>query len=803
MGEVGHAIRRLRASPTFTIAATLTLAIAIGATASVYSMVDGVLFKAFPYRDPSRVLVIFASDPAEHVPRFPLSAADFIDYRAQSTSFAALAAGSYQPVTVSGGPEAERLWSLAVTPNWFAALGLTPALGRFLAADSLGPAEVVISYGYWQRRFGGRPTVLGQTIRIEDQPHTVVGVMPAGYFAPSADELWTRLSFSAAQVGAAGATRMARIGRAKRWVYAYGRLKPTITPDFAQRELQMIAGRLAASYPETDRNWSAVAVPIVEQVEGAIRPALIALLAAAACVLLIGAANLANLFLVRYLAREREIAVRTALGATRIRVLRELLMEALALSLAGGTLGVTLAVVGARALRLLAPATLPRLHQVGVDARVVAFCALALMATVLVFGLLPAWQAAGGSLAPVLKEGGRATGSARRYRLQNVFVVLQVAVALVLLTGAGLLVESFDHFRRMDPGFRGEGVLTAEIDLPAERYTTTDRQALFAHRVVEELEAQPGVEAASISEVVPGLMTGENGFSIVGDPAWKPGEVPIAYAIAVSADYFRTMGIRVLRGRGLLPTDDRRAIDVAVINERLARQFFPNRDPLGHRITWQNLPDTVQIVGVVTSVKQGGLEEPDRPEMYVPFAQFPNTLAFLALRTSGDPASRVRLLRRVVASVDSTAPVSDVATMNERMTASLGTGRFSAFLASLFATIAVVLGMVGIYSVLAFVVSHRQREIAVRIALGASRSHVIGSVLLQAMRLTGIGLALGSGMAWVLTRLLANLFAGVNPHDPTIFISALVVFAFVALTAACIPAVRTTRISPVVALNST
>jgi putative ABC transport system permease protein len=389
--------------------------------------------------------------------------------------------------------------------------------------------------------------------------------------------------------------------------------------------------------------------------------------------------------------------------------------------------------------------------------------------------------------------------------LQDTFVVLQVAVALVLLTGAGLFVESFEHFRRVDPGFRPDGVLTAEIDLPPQRYATLDRQAMFAERVVDQLEAEPGVEAASVSEIVPGFENGfaSIGFSIVGDPVLKPGDVAAAYAIAVSPDYFRTMGIRLLRGRVILPSDDRSGPDVAVIDERLAQQIFAGREPIGRQLTWQNLPDTVRIVGVVASVKQRGPKALDPPGMYVPFAQFPAALEFLALRTRGGPAEQSRLLKRVVGQLDPSVPISDVATMDERMASSLGTNRFSAFLATIFAVIALILGMVGIYSVLAYVVNQGHREIAVRIALGARRSDVMSKVLRRALRVTGLGIALGTAGAWALTRALAGLFVGVSPHDPRIFLGAVVAFGAAALVAASVPAFRTTRVNPVAVLNST
>jgi putative ABC transport system permease protein len=794
MTEIQYALRRLKGSPGFTIAATLTMAIAIGATASVFSVVDGVLLKAFPLRSPDRVLVIFESNPEMRLPRFSVSPADYLDYRAQNTVFSALAAFHQTEFTVTGQHEPERVPGITATPSVFAVWGITPVLGRVLAEDSAGPAEVVVGYKYWQRHFGGASSVLGQSLTIDDQPYTIVGVMPPGM--PGTSELWTRLSFRSA-------------GEVFRWGHylgVSGRLKPGIEPAGAQHELEVIAGRLAQSYPKTNKGWSVVTVPLLDQLVGDVRPALIMLLSAAACVLLIGAANLANLFLVRYLARDRELAVRTALGATRGRLVRELLAEALTLGLFAGALGVGVASAGVRVLRTLAPPTLPRLGDVGVDGRVVAFCAFTSIATVLIFGVLPAWRVARGDLAGVLKEGGRGTGSVQQRRLQDGLVVLQLAVALVLLTGAGLLVKSFDHVARTDTGFNPEGVLTAQIDLPEQRYPTPERLAAFVSSVVERLAALPGVHAASASNLVPGLEGAgrKNGFTIVGEPPVDPGHLPVATEVDATPDYFRTLGIVVRRGRGVLPTDDARRAKVALLDERLARRFFNGRDPLGQRLVLLNSPDTVEIVGVVASVRQGGLLlDEDLPQLYLPFAQSPTYFVAVTVRTAGDPATQAAAVKQAIFSLDRTVPVSEIETMTSRMARSVGTTRFSSFLASMFAVVALVLGMVGIYSVLTYVVRQRRREIGVRLALGATRAHVLGDVLRRALALTMTGIAFGSVAAWWLARALAGLFVGVSPHDPGIFFGAAFAFALAALAAASVPAVGTTRVSPVVALSST
>jgi putative ABC transport system permease protein len=791
MREIEYALRRLRSSPTFTIAATLTLAIAIGATASVFALVDGVVLKAFPYRDPDRVLTVWESNPTGHSPKTFVGPADYLDFRAQAHAFTALAAASYMQVTMTGSGEPERLSGFAVTPSYFPAMGITPMIGRALGQDSSGVAEAVIGYGFWRRRFGGSPSVIGQRIALDDHPYTIVGVMPSGLAGN--EDVWTRLSLKGADVTERGDKSLVVVGR----------LASGQTSESAEIELRTIAHRLAQAYPQTNEAYSVITVPLLDELLGSVRPALAMLFAAAACVLLIGAANLANLFLVRCLGRQREMALRTALGATRGRLVRELSIEALTLGLIAGALGIGVAVGGIRGLRALAPAILPRLSDVRVDGRVVAFCALVSIVTVVLFGMAPAWQASGGRLADVLKQGGRGTGSAQQRWMQNALVVLQVAVALVLLTGAGLLVESVGHFRSMELGFRPEGVLTAQIALPAQRYSTPDRQSAFVARVVEQLRAQPGIVAASASSSVPAAFGNYIlGFGIVGDPEPDPEHVPLSFVVAVGPDYFKTLGIPLQRGRGVLSTDDSRAVRVAVVDERLAKAFFGNRDPIDQRINFIGLPDTMQIVGIVASVKQGGFTESDRPGIYLSLAQTPDTFATVAVRSSGDPAAQTDVIRRVIGSLDPAVPVFNIETMSDRMADTVGTTRFATFLATLFAIVALVLGVVGIYSVLAYVVAQRHREIAVRIALGADRRAVMGGVLRLALALAAVGIALGGLTAWMVTRVLADLFVGVSPHDPAVFVGAASVFLFVALAAASIPAFRTTRINPIVALSA-
>ena len=808
--DVLLAVRRLWGSPVFAIAATATLAIAIGATASVFALVDGVLLRGFPYRTPDQILTIWESNPEHHLPQSTVATGTYLDWAAQSTAFSKVAAATLDLMqfTVTGAHDAERVHAQAVTPSYFDVLGITPVIGRTLTPDSsTPPTEVMLSYGYWQRRFGGTPSVVGQMLTLDnpnDQsppPHNhsyrIVGVMPSG--VASQADLWTQIFYEPGEV----------TEHDSRFLFVYGRLKAGTTLAGAQRELTLIARRVSAANPITNAHWTALAIPLRDQLVGPVRPALVMLLAAAGCVLLIGSANLANLFLVRCLARQRELALRTALGAHRGRIVRELVAEAAVLSLVAGAIGVAVAVEGVRLLRHLAPPTLPRLGEVGVDGRVLAFCALTSIATVFVFGLLPAWHTSRGDLAAYLKEGGRGTGSAQHHRLQDALVILQVAVALVLLTGAGLLVRGFEHFRRLDPGFRSEGVLTAELGLPKERYDIPERQDAFLANLADRLAAQPGISAVSTSSYLPGQYTttpAGQPFAIIGDPPPDPSNAPTAYFSSVGPGYFHTLGIKLLRGRPILATDDRRGRHVIVIDDLFARRFFGSRDPVGRRVAlvW-GAPDTLDIVGVVGHVKQFGLVAADVPGLYMPLMQIPPRafgVATVAIRTARDPETQVRALREVIANLDPTVAVSHVETLTERLVQSVGTTRFSSVLASLFAVVALALGMVGIYSVLAYVVGQRQREIAVRMALGAGRADVMSGVLRQAMVLTGAGIVCGSFAAWILTRVLSGLFLGVSPHDPVIFVAAAVAFGVVALVAASIPAFRTTQVNPVTALTS-
>jgi putative ABC transport system permease protein len=803
--DIRYAIRRLWHTPGFSIAAILTMTIAIGATTSVFGLVNGVLLKGFPYRQPDRLVSLWESSSALNLPKLGVSGGDYADWLRQNRAFTGLAAAWERDFTVIGRQESEHVTGFSVSPNYFPLLGITPVLGRPLAPDSAGPPEVVIGYDLWQRRFGGARSVLGQSLtlvgenQLKDSIYSIVGVMPPGL--PARDQLWTRLTLAHSWVAN---------HRASAGLNVYGRLRPGITLAAAQAEMKAIAQRLATAYPQTNKDIAARVIPLVDQLVGDVRPALLMLLVAAACVLLIGAANLANLFLVRCLARQRELALRTALGASRSRLVRGLLAEGAILGVFAGVIAIVGAFAGVRALRSLAPTTMPRLSDVAVDGRVLEFCVAMSLATVCVFALLPALWASRDTIADVLKSGGGGTATVESHRLQDGLVVLQIAVALVLLTGASLFVESFVHLLNADPGLRPEGVLTAVITPDPERYPTPEQLHVLFSSVAERLAAQEGVDGAAVSTAPP---AGSNDaecaspIPIIGDPAPDLAHLPLACPVGASPGYFRTVGIRVLRGRGILPADDMRTSKVAVIDQLLARRYFAGRDPVGRRLAFGSLTpvgrDTVEIVGVVATVKLGGLAGQDVPEIYVPMDQYPEFTAALAVRTKGDPDAFSETLKRVLANIDPTMSVYDVETMRQRMAQSLDATQFSTFLASLFAGVALLLSIIGIYSVLAYVVTQRQREIAVRITLGADRSRVMGEVVRHGLALTAVGIVVGSFLAWILTGVLARLFLGVSPHDPTTFIGVAGAFALVSVAATSGPAFRTTRINPVVALTST
>lgn len=790
MSELKYAARRLRNTPAFSAAVLLVLAILIGATASVFALVDGVVFKPFDVSQPSRLLVVWESSAARHMPQFAVAPANYLEWQSQNTTFTDLAALAYQQFTLrtsSGSPE--RVIGAMATPNYFRVLGAQPLIGRLPSPDAEA-GEILVSAGFWRRSLGESSAVIGQVVDIDDQPKTIVGVLPAG--ATGIYDIWTTLQF----------TSKDRANHDTHFLAVIGRLRAGVKPAAAQQNLATIASRLAAEFPATNRDWSVQMVPLVDQMVGKVRPALALLLVAGLCVLLVGAANLTNLFLVRGEARSHDLAVRAALGATRARIATELATEAVILALLGGAIGFDVSVIGVRSLKLLAPANLPRLDSVAVDARTAAFCAIAATAMIVIFGLLPAHRLSGVGFSALVREGARTGRSRARVRLQDALGVTQVFVSVVLLTTALLLLEAFNHFRRLNNGFRTDRVLTAEVSVSRAHHETPEQQAAFAALLRQQLLAQPGIVDATASTTLPGMGAGNAAFYIMGRPVADPSRAPIATTNAVDPGYFSTLQIPLARGRAFLPSDSWHSPKVVVIDELLASRYFAGADPVGRDVTLLGTADTLQVVGVVGNVKQRGLAADDVPVMYFPLSQRPTNELVIALRGMRAPESYAPTIRWVVHSLDSSAPVSGLVSLESRMLQTVAMTRFAAFLASVFAVVAVLLGTIGVYAILAFGVAQRRREFAIRLALGADRSSIIGNVIRKALGLAGGGVVIALVAARLLVGLLSALLVGAEAHDARAFAVAGILMMIVALVAAAIPAIRSVGVNLVAELRS-
>ena len=790
MSEVKYAVRRLWRTPTFSTAVLLVLAILIGATASIFALVDGVVFKSFDVEQPSRLMVVWESSEARHMPQFAVAPANYLDWQRHNTTFTDIAASGASRLTVRvHDAPPERVAGATATPNYFRVLGTRPRLGRLPRLDA-GEGEILISSRYWRRAFDESAEVIGQIVDVNDQPKTIVGVLPPG--ASSNFDVWRTLQFNAAEA----------VERDRHFLVAIGRLKPGVTQSAAQANLATISARLATEFPTTNRGWTVRLVPVVEQLVGSVRPALMLLLLAGICTLLVGAANLTNLFLARGEARSHDLALRSAIGASRSRIVGELVAESVILTLLGGALGVGLSAAGVRMVKVLAPSNLPRLSDVSVDGRTAIFCLAAAATMILIFGLLPALRLSNVSLSGLVREGSRTGRSKRGVQLQDTLVITQVIVSVALLTTALLFLEAFNHFRQLDQGFRAEGVLTAEISVPRSRYRTPEQQGAFAASVRQQLLAQPGVLDATVSAALPSMNAGNGAFFIVGKPLSDPSRAPIATTNAVDAGYFGTLGIHLLRGRGFTASDSWRSPKVVVIDELLAKRYFAGEDPVGRQVAFLGTADTSEIVGVVGTVKEHGLAADDVPTMYFPFSQWPTNELTVALRGTRAPESYAPVIRRVVNSLDANAPVSGLLSLDERMMQTVAMTRFAAFLASVFAIVAVLLGTIGVYAVLAFGVVQRRREFAIRLALGAERRSVIGGVLRKSLGLTGAGVAIGLVATWVIANGLSALLVGADAHDLRTFIAAGVMMVLVGLVAAVGPAIRSVGMNLVSELRS-
>ena len=811
--DLRYALRMLRKNPGFAAVALLTLALGIGANTAIFSVIDAVLLNRLPYHDPSRLVMVWEQNPQRGWFHNIVSAANFKDWRSQNDVFTGMAAIHEWNFDISGNGQPVEVEGEQVTANYFTVLGVRPALGRTFTPDEDQPGRatvVVLSDGLWKRRYGGDPALVGHDITINRQQFTVIGIMPPGFYftTPFGDR---------AEVWFAGLDLTTPADRTWHDFLAIARLKPAVTTEQAQTEMDAIALRLGKHYPEQS-GWGVQLIGLHDELVGSTRPALMILLAAVGVVLLIACANLEALQLARVAVREREIAVRSALGAGRGRVVRQLITENLLLAVAGGGLGLLLASWGVSFLVALAPQDTPGLASAGVNWGVLGFTLAVSLAAGIAFGLVPALTAARVDLNQTLKESGRSsTEGTRTRRRLGLLVSWELALALVLLVGAGLLIKTFVALSRVDMGVDPHNVITMNVSLLGPRYAERSRQADFFRQMLQKIESLPGVESAAVIDAGGLPPDGGNGdsFLVVGRPVPSLNKFPDAVNRVISPDYFRTMGISLVRGRYFTPADNDEAPRVAIVNERLARDFWPGRDPIGGQLTFPGIekltlpnggkkePTRFTIVGVVKDVKNRGLQVPADQEIYVLYNQepvyyMPRTLV---VKTLVEPTSIVSAIRDQVTALDPDQPIADVATMDQVVAQSRAGNRFPMVLLGLFAALALVLAAVGTYGVMSYGVSQRMHEIGIRMALGAEYSHVRRLVMRRGLALAAWGIVMGLIAALSLTWLMSRLLFGVHPTDPLTFGVGIAVLLGAALLGTYVPARRATRVDPMVALR--
>jgi len=799
--DIRCGVRMLRKNPGFTAVAVLTLALGIGANTAIFSVVYGVLLKPLPYPEPDQ-LVQLRTDWSGS-PSSVIGSTTFVEVKAQSLSLARIAAYSGGDMTLTGAGSAEQVVAGAVTADFFPLLGVQPAWGRNFTREEdtpNGPKAVILGHGLWQSRFGGDADVLGRTITLNEQSYTVAGILPARFQYPEPFQLWIPLALG--ETGAA----LAKYGEGMILLKAIARLKPGVTLLQAQAELRTIAQREQS--PRPDEALVVSLVTLHEQVVGEVKGALLVLLGAVALVLLIACANVANLLLARAAARQREMAVRAALGARRLRVARQLLTESVLLSLAGGGLGLMMAFWGVRALGQGSGASLPSMHGIGIDAWVLAFTLGVSVITGLAFGLAPAVQAWRTDVNAALKEEGRGDTGGHRNRLRHLLVVSEVALALVLLIGAGLLIKSFSRLMEVNPGFRTEGVLTFQVTLTEGK--SSPQKVNFVEQIVERLKALPGVQAAAATDSLPLTDFSRIGVAeIEGRPPIdfskaKRGDVTPVSRPTVTRDYFNAMGISVRNGRAFTSQDARPPAGSVIVNEAFEKHLFPGESVVGRRIRLMPGPAEARwqtVVGVVSDVRQSGLAGDVMPQVYSPDLEDMGDAMSFVIHVTGAPAGLISAVRGVVAEVEPNQALHNVMTMEQRLANTTTSRRLNTALLGSFAAIALLLAVVGIYGVMSYAVTQRTREIGMRMALGAQRSDVLTIVVRHGMTLTFIGVVIGLAGSFALTRVLWSLLYEVSPTDPLTFAGVVVLLTAVALLACYVPARRAARIDPMTALR--
>ena len=805
--DTKYAFRQLLTNKTFSLVMILTLALSIGANSAIFSVINGVLLKRLPYSQPDRLVRIFLS--SREYPKFPLNPFDFLDFRARNHSFSSIAAFTRGDVQLSGDGEPERLNGFGITSGYFRVLGLQPQLGRefdFQAEIPGNGLQVILSDRLWRSRFGADPNIIGRKVTMNMQPFTVIGVMPAGTEHPGNEyhavaygesvDVWWPFSF-------AGNPNQ----RGSHFIEGIGRLKDDVSHERARAELNAIMNQIAREHGSENSGWTVLVVPLYTELVGTSRQLLLVLLGSVGIVLLIACANAANLLMVRASTRQREIAVRLAMGAPRSRVVRQLLTESLLISFTGGALGLALAYGGVRALVSLLPADFPRAHDIHVSGPVLAFTLLVSFITGILFGLAPALQASRTDPKEGLQKSGRtSTASRNQGRLRNALVIAEVSLASVLLIGAGLMLRTFLNLIHLNPGFQQDHLLTASLSLPHAQYKTNEQTAQFFQRLTSSLNALPGVESAGAGSDLPWTGYDENagGFTIEGKKQANQ-EYHARYHMATPG-YFSAMGIPLLEGRFFTEADKKDAPQALIINHTMAEQYWPHEDVIGKRMTFQDVPkkdsDWMTVVGVVGDVKDQPNSPGAEPAFWWSEFQVAQSDMSIAIRTHSDPRQVIDGLRDAVHRLDPELAVADIKLMDSVVDTSVSTPRFTFVLVGLFAALAILLAAIGAYGVIAYTVSQRTSEFGLRVALGAQRSDLLRMVLFQSAKLAVPGTILGLLLALSLGRVMQNLIYGVNAADPAILFSVVLLVLTVALIASYVPARRASRSDPMVTLRA-
>ena len=802
--DLRYGLRTLAKNPAFTTIAIVALALGIGANSAIFSVVDAVLLRPLPFKNPNQLVMLWENAAHLGFPRDTPSPANFLDWQNQAASFSGIAAMAERSFNLTGVGEPERVEGRRVSANHFQLLGVPARLGRTFVPeeDKPGTHVVLLSHSLWQRRFGSDPAVIGRALTLNGESYIVVGVMPPLVQLPGFenrnDQLWVPIAFRSEEAAERG----------NHFLEVIGRLKSGVTLKQAQAEMDTIATRLEQQYPTYNKRRGAVVIPLHEQVVGEIRPALLVLLGAVGFVLLIACANVANLLLARAAVRQKEIALRLALGASRSRLTRQFLTESVLLALIGAGLGLLLALAGIRVMRTFIPVTIAQVETITMDGTVLVFTLLVALVTGIAFGVVPAIQGSHFNLNDTLKESGRdSAGGGKGNRIRGLLVIGEVAVSFVLLIGAGLLINSFFHLRNLDPGFRADHLLTMKVNLSEVKYPDRERRAAFFDEVMRRVSQLPGVQSAAVAGNLPLTYNGDSMMiSVEGVPDPPPDQQPDVIYRAIGPGYFATMGIPIVRGRDFTDQDNGDSKDVVIISEKTAQQFWPGQDPIGKRLKpglstssspWR------EVIGIVKDVRQNDFVASPKRQMYFTYRQLKSIAAnAVVIRTSTEPMSLAVPVRNAIWSVDKDQTVADIDTMDHIVAQAVARQRFSMLLLGLFAALALLLASIGIYGVMSYSVAQRTREIGIRIALGARRADVLQMTVMQALKLVGAGMLIGLVAAFLLTRVLASLLFGISATDPITFIGISVVLLAVGILASYIPALRATKVDPIIALRA-